>query len=149
VTKTSNDMADRLLGIIAREGYLEPRVYYTSGRPPVLMVTTDEGLVFTVVIYGPSTVGEAPETDLSELPPLAVDDRPQLMTDSQATECARKIWPEAEGFERIPGGWTFRVGAGYSAITDSGRVGIDPQGARRDAQRFMPGCGSSTTGSSS
>lgn len=51
---------------------------------------------------------------------------------------AAEVWPEAEGFERAPGGWTFRVGAGYASVTNSGEVATDPQGTRAHAIRFMP-----------
>jgi hypothetical protein len=59
------------------------------------------------------------------------------LTEEAAMQEAREVWPEAEGFERVPGGWTFRVGAGYSSITDSGVAATDPQGTRKDAQRWM------------
>ncbi|MET8103005.1 hypothetical protein ABZV29_42420 [Streptomyces sp. NPDC005236] len=59
------------------------------------------------------------------------------LAEAEATEQAREVWPEAEGFERVPGGWTFRVGAGYASVTDSGRVATYPQGTRGHTQRFM------------
>lgn len=59
------------------------------------------------------------------------------ITEEAAMQEAREVWPEAEGFERVPGGWTFRVGAGYSSITDEGVAATYPQGTRREAQRFM------------
>ncbi len=59
------------------------------------------------------------------------------MQEESATTSAREVWPEAEGFERVPGGWTFRVGAGYASITDDGRVATSPQGLRSHAQKFM------------
>lgn len=51
---------------------------------------------------------------------------------------ARDVWPEAEGFEAAPGGWTFRVGSGYAWITNSGRVADNPEGLRIHAQRRIP-----------
>ncbi|MYS19178.1 hypothetical protein GA0115240_105831 [Streptomyces sp. DvalAA-14] len=60
------------------------------------------------------------------------------MNEQTAIEAARKVWPEAEGFERAPDGWTFRCGAGYAAVADTGQVATDPQGTRSDARRFMP-----------
>lgn len=59
------------------------------------------------------------------------------MNEDTATESARKVWPEAEGFVRVPGGWTFRVGAGYAWITDAGHVSENPQGTRRHAHIWM------------
>lgn len=59
------------------------------------------------------------------------------MSEETAIEAARAVWPEAEGFERVPGGWTFRVGAGYASVSDSGLVATDPQGTRGHARRFM------------
>lgn len=50
---------------------------------------------------------------------------------------ARGLWPEAEGFERCAGGWTFRVGGGYAYITDAGWVASEPEGTRRHAARRM------------
>lgn len=60
-----------------------------------------------------------------------------MMTEEAAMQEAREVWPEAEGFQKVPGGWTFRVGAGYSAITDDGVALTYPQGTRADAERFM------------
>ncbi|GAA1265827.1 MULTISPECIES: hypothetical protein [Streptomyces] len=57
------------------------------------------------------------------------------MTEETAIESARKVWPEAEGFEPAAGGWTFRVGGGYAWITDSGRVAADPEGLRSHARQ--------------
>lgn len=62
--------------------------------------------------------------------------RPTL-TEAEAIEKAREVWPEAEGFELTFGGWTFRVGAGYASVTTLGTVATDPQGTRRHALRFM------------
>ena len=59
------------------------------------------------------------------------------MTEDTAIEKARETWPEAEGFERVPGGWTFRVGGGYAWITLAGRVATDPEGIRSHARRRM------------
>ncbi len=56
------------------------------------------------------------------------------MTEEAAVESARGVWPEAEGFESAPGGWTFRVGGGYAWITDAGRVAVDPEGLRSHAR---------------
>ncbi|MFE0389526.1 hypothetical protein ACFW1F_36510 [Streptomyces bungoensis] len=64
------------------------------------------------------------------------DETREALTD-ELTEKAREVWPEAEGFQQAPGGWTFRVGAGYASITRTGQVATDPQGTRSDAQRFM------------
>lgn len=55
--------------------------------------------------------------------------RPTL-TEAEAIEKAREVWPEAEGFELTFGGWTFRVGAGYASVTTLGTVATDPQGTR-------------------
>lgn len=60
-----------------------------------------------------------------------------MISEEAAMEQARGLWPEAEGFERVPGGWTFRVGGGYASVTDAGRVATDPQGTRGHAKRFM------------
>ncbi|MGW5336233.1 hypothetical protein [Streptomyces bauhiniae] len=60
------------------------------------------------------------------------------MTEETAIETARQTWPEAEGFEPVRGGWTFRVGGGYAWITAAGRVASDPEGLRSHAQRRMP-----------
>ncbi|MGW2456798.1 hypothetical protein ACWCTA_36545 [Streptomyces sp. NPDC001704] len=57
------------------------------------------------------------------------------MTEETAIESARQVWPEAEGFELAPGGWTFRVGGGYAWITDAGRVASDPEGLRSHARQ--------------
>ncbi|MFZ3562792.1 hypothetical protein [Streptomyces sp. BH055] len=57
------------------------------------------------------------------------------MDEAAAIERAREVWPEAEGFEPVPGGWTFRVGGGYAWITNAGRVAPDPEGTRSDALR--------------
>ncbi|MET7844383.1 hypothetical protein ABZT45_38565 [Streptomyces sp. NPDC005356] len=57
------------------------------------------------------------------------------MTEDSAIESARGAWPEAEGFEPVRGGWTFRVGGGYAWITDSGRVAADPEGLRSHARQ--------------
>lgn len=62
--------------------------------------------------------------------------RPTL-TEAEAIEKAREVWPEAEGFELTFGGWTFRVGAGYASVTTLGTVARDPQGTRAHALRFM------------
>lgn len=50
---------------------------------------------------------------------------------------AREVWPEAEGFERAPGGWTFRIGAGWTWLTDGGHVSPDPEGSRGHARRRL------------
>lgn len=57
------------------------------------------------------------------------------MKEEAAIESAREVWPEAEGFESSPGGWTFRVGGGYAWLTDSGRVASDPEQFRSHARR--------------
>lgn len=64
-----------------------------------------------------------------------------MITEQTAMTKAREVWPEAEGFERARGGWTFRVGAGYASVADSGRVAEHPQGTRGYAVRFMPTAG--------
>lgn len=84
----------------------------------------------------PSTV-----TAPTEEPPVH-QEPPYVGPDSELSQTyarlnAREVWPEAEGFERVPGGWTFRVGAGYASVADSGHVTRDPQGTRSDAKRFM------------
>jgi hypothetical protein len=56
-----------------------------------------------------------------------------------AIEMAREIWPELEGFAPSPGGWTFRVGAGYAWMTYSGHVSADPEGTRSHARRRLMG----------
>lgn len=60
-----------------------------------------------------------------------------MMQESAAIEQARQVWPEAEGFEREPGGFTFRVGAGYSWMTDTGHVSGEPEGVRGYAGRRL------------
>jgi len=77
---------------------------------------------------------QRPQTDA----PFVVRDGIRIMTEAEVTDAARQVWPEAEGFEAIPGGWTFRVGAGYASVTNTGQVATDPQGTRRHAERFMP-----------
>lgn len=59
------------------------------------------------------------------------------MNEDAAISAAREVWPEAEGFEPAPGGWTFRVGGGYAWVTNSGRVSHDPEGLRSHARRFL------------
>lgn len=59
------------------------------------------------------------------------------MTEQEATALARGMWPEAEGFQRAAGGWTFRIGGGYASVSSRGRVATQPQGTRRQAERFM------------
>lgn len=59
------------------------------------------------------------------------------MKEEAAIESARGVWPEAEGFEPAPGGWTFRVGAGYAWMTDSGHVSADPEGLRSHARQRL------------
>ena len=49
----------------------------------------------------------------------------------------REVWPEAEGFESAPGGWTFRVGGGYAWIMNAGRMATYPEGLRSDARRKL------------
>jgi len=60
-----------------------------------------------------------------------------MMTEAEATERAREQWPEAEGFERAPLGWTFRVGGGYAWITFAGTLATDPEGLRSHARRHV------------
>ncbi|WP_327575394.1 hypothetical protein [Streptomyces sp. NBC_00145] len=57
------------------------------------------------------------------------------MTEEAAITGARNAWPEAEGFEPAPSGWTFRVGGGYAWITDTRRVAADPESLRSHAQQ--------------
>ncbi|MFE4723115.1 hypothetical protein ACFRLW_43450 [Streptomyces sp. NPDC056728] len=57
------------------------------------------------------------------------------MKEEAAIERAREVWPEAEGFEPVHGGWTFRVGGGYAWITDAGRVAADLEGLRSHARQ--------------
>ncbi|MFJ8677313.1 hypothetical protein [Streptomyces sp. NPDC093589] len=57
------------------------------------------------------------------------------MKEEAAAASAREVWPEAEGFELAPGGWTFRVGGGYAWITNSGHVAVDPEGLRSHARQ--------------
>ncbi|MFF1594085.1 hypothetical protein ACFVY0_39235 [Streptomyces sp. NPDC058286] len=57
------------------------------------------------------------------------------MTEEAAITGARDVWPEAEGCEPAPDGWTFRVGGGYAWIADTGRVAADPEGLRSHAQQ--------------
>lgn len=94
-----------------------------AGRPVVLEGGTGPGVL-------------ADQT--RERPDLIPPDL-KVVTDPEAEviKRAREVWPEAEGFERIPGGWIFRVGAGYASITESGRVATDPQGTRSHARRWM------------
>lgn len=75
------------------------------------------------------TLAAGPHHDAPDVEQLADEDTPM--------EAARKVWPEAEGFERVPGGWTFRCGGGYAWVADSGQVAGESQGSRRDAQRWM------------
>lgn len=56
------------------------------------------------------------------------------MNETEAIETAREEWPEAEGFERAAGGWTFRVGAGYAWMTSGGYVSLNPEGLRAHAR---------------
>ncbi|WP_331731269.1 hypothetical protein [Kitasatospora sp. NBC_01300] len=67
------------------------------------------------------------------------------MDEESAIASARQVWPEAEGFERAPGGWTFRVGGGYAWITDAGQVATDPEGLRSHAGRRIAANGTPTT----
>lgn len=57
--------------------------------------------------------------------------------DPPHVQAARQVWPEAEAFERIMGGWTFRCGGGYASVTSAGRVAEHPQGSRIRAAHFM------------
>lgn len=59
------------------------------------------------------------------------------ISQEQAEERAREVWPEAEGFLPSTRGWTFRVGAGYAYVTKAGVVAEYPQGTRFDAVSFM------------
>ncbi|WP_129286706.1 hypothetical protein [Streptomyces sp. GZWMJZ-114] len=60
-----------------------------------------------------------------------------MITEEEAVRAAREDWPEAEGFEKVQGGWTFRIGGGYCSVTDAGTVAPYPQGTRSDAHRWM------------
>ncbi|WP_327668127.1 MULTISPECIES: hypothetical protein [unclassified Streptomyces] len=61
------------------------------------------------------------------------------MHEVEAVERAQEVWPEAEAFEMVSGGWTFRVGGGYAWNTDAGRVASAPEGTRSDAVRGIRG----------
>lgn len=59
------------------------------------------------------------------------------MREDAAIVRAQEVWPEAEGFESAPGGWTFRVGGGYAWVTNSGIVSSDPEGLRSHARQRL------------
>jgi hypothetical protein len=86
------------------------------------------------------------QMEISEILCIAYDavletDKLPLSAYGAAIERAREVWPEAEGFARAPGGWTFRIGAGYGWMTDTGHVSADPEGSRSHARSALGAAG--------
>lgn len=107
-------------------------------NPTDVQAPTDEPPVPVEPPYNPAAALAEPVTEEEILgnPPFSGD--PVRLREAEAMERAQHIWAEAEGFLPVlSGGWTFRVGGGYASITETGRVAMEPQGTRSDAERFM------------
>lgn len=117
------------------EGRLIDRAWWTSADIDAAFIVPESHVeVLQVLEEVHPTADETPATP-EEQPERA--DATGPLSEESAIAKAREVWPEAEGFERAPEGWTFRVGAGYAWILDSGRVAQYPEGMRSLARRWM------------